>query len=74
MDKLSGHCLVLDPSVRAQNDNQIGYIGNILFEDTVESLIDTILQRKGMRVSSFRLSMSQPFSSAEQFSDSNFNR
>ena len=57
MEKFSGHCFVLDPSMRAQGDSQIGYIGNILFEDTIESLIDTILQRKGMRVSSYRMSM-----------------
>ena len=55
MDKFSSHCFVLDPSSRAQGDTQIGYIGNILLEDTIEGLIDTILQRKSMRMNSFRL-------------------
>lgn len=58
MEKFSSMCFVLDPSVRAAGDSQIGYIGNILFEDTIESLIDTIVQRRSMRISSFRLSMS----------------
>jgi len=43
MEKFSGFCFVLDPSTRAKGDSQIGYIGNILFEETIESLIDTIL-------------------------------
>ena len=43
IEKFSSTCFVLDPSVRANGDNHIGYIGNILFEDTIESLIDTIV-------------------------------
>ena len=62
IEKFSGHCFVLDPSMRAQGDTQIGYIGNILLEDTIECLIDTILQRKSMRMSSFRLSRSNQLS------------
>ena len=57
MEKLSSTCFVLDPSVRAAGDSTIGYIGNILFEDTIESLIDTIVQRRSMRISSYRMSM-----------------
>ena len=45
--------------MRAAGDSQIGYIGTILFEDTIESLIDAIIQRHSMRISSFRLSMTQ---------------
>ncbi len=43
IEKFSGHCFVLDPNSRAQDDSQIGYIGNIMFEDTIDSLISTIM-------------------------------
>lgn len=57
MEKFSAFCFVLDPSMRTIGDTQVGYIGNLLFEDTIESLIDTVLQRKGMRLDSFRLTI-----------------
>jgi len=67
IEKFSGQCFVLDPNSRAHGDSSIGYIGNIMFEDTIDSLISTIMQRRSMRVSSFRLSM--PMSMATSFND-----
>jgi len=69
IEKFSSHCFVLDPSVRAQGDSTIGYIGNILFEDTIESLIDTLLQRRSMRISSFRMSMHVQSTSPTSYQD-----
>jgi len=69
IEKFSSTCFVLDPSVRATGESQIGYIGNILFEDTIESLIDTIVQRRSMRISSFRFSMTDKVMSPNMFNE-----
>ena len=59
MERFNSHCFVVDPSVKAQGDTKIGFIGDVLFEDTYEVLIDTILQRKSMYFGGFKLSLSQ---------------
>lgn len=69
MEKFSSFCFVLDPSMRTQGDTQVGYIGDLLFEDTIESLIDTVLQRKGMRLDSFRLTITSQHLSPGPFDD-----
>jgi hypothetical protein len=40
MDKYSSYLFVNDPTVKAVGDTSLGYIGNMLFTDTLDSMID----------------------------------
>ena len=59
--------------LRCQAINSIACTCIIIFEDTIESLIDTILHKRGMRVSSFRLSMGASQSPSGSMGDNSSN-
>ena len=40
IEKYSSYLFVNDPTVKALGDSQLGYIGNMLFTDTLDSMID----------------------------------
>ena len=59
IEKYNSNLFVFDPNVKAMGDSQLGYIGSMLFTDTLDSMMDQIVQRNAMRVSSFRMTFHQ---------------
>ena len=40
IEKYNSNLFIFDPNVKAMGDSQIGYIGSMLFTDTLDSMMD----------------------------------